>query len=200
MQKNDLTVFCGWRHPEPFSDVNYTYAVNGYSVIRVPKIECVILTNDVTKKIEQLIENYHTNTLEPFPKINGINGKKCRSCNGTGKIVEIECYECSGVGEVGWFNGFHDYEADCKGCDGTGRAKTPSQDGEHCEECNGTGIKKIQTPIRIGGFRFDSNLLYHFSVLPNAMIGITRHKTHGDAAVAYLEFDGGVGLVMGMSE
>ena len=61
--------------------------------------------------------------------------EKCRHCGGAGEIVDSDCPECDGEGELEFETDFHDYTATCKSCQGSGLG----QEQGSCENCNATG-------------------------------------------------------------
>lgn len=204
MTKDDLKVFCGWKHPEPWSNENYTYATNGSVLVRVKKLDDVPIIDDLSeipKNADSLIDKYTVGVLGPFPEILKIVGHDCHQCKGTGNVTEKECPECEGDGDVYWETNRHKYEAECQECDGRGKIRTTDPNGETCEECDGTGIVAEMKRISVDGFDFDSNLLYHFQKFPNVKIGAKKagNNNIGVYGVAFIKFDDGVAVIMGVS-
>lgn len=203
MTKDDLKVFCGRKLQEPWSNLDYTYATNGSVLVRVKKLDDVPVKDELSaipKNADSLIEKYVVGVLGPFPEIEKIVGDSCYQCKGAGKVTEKECPECEGYGNVYWETNRHKYEVECQECGGCGKIKTTDPNGETCENCDGTGIVAQMNRISIDGFDFDSNLLYHFQKFPNVKIGAKNvgENSSGAYGVAFIKFDGGVAVIMGL--
>lgn len=170
---------------KPFSDDQYTYATNGFVMIRIDRLNDITDTPPIT--LDPLIKQYFDCVpLCPMPEI---KAKKvaCSKCDGEGKITE--CPECRGMGIIEWDNQYHSYKDECKTCDGEG-VLPKGKDG--CEDCEGSG--KVDDPhqsIEIDGVNFLPKTLEPISKLTNVLFFVrSGYKP------ATFSFDGGMGIVM----
>lgn len=78
----------------------------------------------VEKVVEEVVEEFGSRVC-------------CDSCApmGMGRCL---CPECNGAGEVVYRNGYHEYEWECKSCDGDGKQGWHRTD--QCPACHGTGL------------------------------------------------------------
>lgn len=116
MSEINLIPFC---HPDrkilklPFSIGNFTYAGDGYCVVRIPRRSCieeVLGAPDISKlHFVQEIAFSPFNLDDAFAHpAEWETNENCRECNGSGS--EHECPDCT---------------CDCEDCDGTGTVTVP---------------------------------------------------------------------------
>ena len=170
---------------QPWSREGFTYATDGFAVIRIPRIANVP-ERPTAPKAEKVFTYYPAPAgpwLEfPTPEETGIS-TVCPRCRGQ----EVHCKECNGSGMVEFSNRYNDYEIQCKSCSG---------EGDTCSKCGGSGEEDPQPETVFAGFRFKSVYLRAFRALPGAKINVPVDPK--DAA--WIKFDGGDGLVMPMSQ
>jgi hypothetical protein len=176
----------------PFNIDGFTYATNGHFAIKIPAIE----EYAGFEKLDSVsglsfCESTPVNLFTTLPALldGVIINVKCNLCNGTGK--NKTCSDCNGDGEVYWesYCG-HEYEAECKECDGTGKVVGSS---ETCDNCNGTGSEVEDTIVTIGTKYLNTKLLDILAKLPGCMIA-TEAVT--ELKPIPFKFNGGVGIIM----
>jgi hypothetical protein len=131
-----------------FAQGGFIWGTNGNIALRAPlETEGFIDTDASTPKSHQLrrpnaaglLSDYLSQPWQgdslsiSFPERTPM---KCGTCKGLGRFNV--CEECNGIGTVNWYSDKHNYEADCKDCDGDGRNACASGENE-CGECNGKG-------------------------------------------------------------
>lgn len=172
----------------PWSIGEFTYATNGFILVRVPRLPEVPERENVVNIQAVLGENPEpTEGYVGSPGIGGLQIPECPKCKGIESNPE-GCEECEGSGVVTFENDFHDYECTCQSCDG---------DGKHgrCLKCNGTGylINSEDALIEIAGSWFKKiNIL-----------NLTREFGHLEIAppcpagkASWVRFRGGHALTM----
>jgi hypothetical protein len=169
---------------KPFSDELYTYATNGYVMIRVDRVDDVPINSPVT--LEHMEELFDCTPTTPMPEIT-ITKKQCPACEGSGRVTK--CPECDGCGWVDFDNRFNTYEVECKSCDGDG--VTPGNKNS-CDVCKGTGkIVDKEKNVEIDGIAFRSTILDPITKLTNVKFFVRKEDKP-----ATFSFDGGMGVVM----
>jgi len=188
------------RYDEPWSDGEFSYATDGFILIRVARQEGIrdiseIPGGAVDIKILEKIIDYKIKDWYPVPNIT-TKKEICQRCKGTGKVYI--CPECDGTGHITAstdYNFYHDLY--CATCDGTGIIFDEEDrlalaiDHTICDYCDGTGFTNSDEETKIGNAYFPNNLLEKLSELPNCKIGVFDKNEP-----AQLKFDGGVGLIM----
>jgi len=126
---------------KPFQLNGRTIACNGHIFLSMPEHgNYEQFPNEYLSKFLPVIENFRQGKFVPvpdnliFPEV-----KDCPYCHGVGKSSQKDCRECEGAGEVCWNSGFHDYEAECQGCNADGIIITVGGD-QTCSGCMGTGV------------------------------------------------------------
>ena len=149
-----LKKFCGdprysERIGSPWSKGKFTFATNGYILVRVPRLQEVPEREDAVNVGAVLKVN--PEPVEGFvdgPGIEGLDIPQCPRCKGNESEPQ-EFEECDGSGVVNFENSFHEYECTCQSCDGDGEL-------DHCRKCHGTGylIDSEEALIDIAGALF----------------------------------------------
>lgn len=171
----------------PFNYEGYTYASNGYAIVRVPLLP-EYLTNDKIKP-GKLFDANAGHDLQPLPVYEKPELKPCKTCEGTGKISL--CPECDGNGELEVSSDYSEYTVQCKSCDGDG---TATGDSKVCDRCQGSGKEK-KIPIKVGSVYIALDYLELIETLPNLRMDCTITDNFSPVPFA---FDGGEGLIMQM--
>ena len=174
------------RLSNPWSEGDYSYATNGYLMVRVDRFPDIPNGKPVT--LERMEEYFNVVPETPLLIIK-YKKQQCGVCEGSGRISR--CPECNGLGMVTFDNAYNNYEVDCKTCDGEGSLVGGK---EKCQECNGEGkiIDKSQT-VDLDGVQFMVATLEPIFKLPNVKIFVRK-----ECAPATFSFDGGMGIVMPM--
>lgn len=149
----------------PFGIGSYSYATDGRIVIRVPRINGVE-ENEKAPNAEKLI----------FLEFNGHTVFEWNEIpTDLPDPVQTRCNECIGRGVVVLKNRYHEYECQCKSCDGD-------------------GIDEHPTPVAIGSAHYGLTylLLLRISTTGCKIGFIGKNKP------ARLQFDGGDGYLMPM--
>jgi hypothetical protein len=141
----DLQQFCGEMKAisAPWSEGDYSFATNGYALIRVPR------RSDIAEN-------------EKAPPIMGQNigsefGKEPAAWLGIPEFpppADEECAECGGDGEVRPSTPYNTY------------------DEQECLSCGGRGKSGGINPVQIGGVYFSDRLLAKLLTLPNVKVGV----------------------------
>lgn len=191
----------------PWSHGEFTYATNGYIIIRIPRLADVPENDECPKVWEgDLAELF---TREPaawidVPEVD-YEGEECERCDGTKEAYL--CPECEGYGEVFLQSRFNVYEGqDCATCNGDGQLPQDEWDAfvkchsfkgepikEVCDGCDGTGIATCRESHDVNGVLINEKYLWMIGNLPGAKLG-----TFGEPDPVRFTFDGGDGLVMPM--
>ena len=172
----------------PFTIGDYSYASDGYIIVRVKRLEGVALM-DKEQNIKMVSElfskvNKSVDNLPEFPCIS----RKCSSCNGTGHVAP--CKECEGEGTLSFESKYHSYEVDCKGCCGDGYLMASS--GDSCSQCNGEGQIVLYETVHCGSRKLNNQLLAKIKDLPEIKISHIGEPL----SPCYFTFNGGDGYLM----
>lgn len=167
---------------KPWSVGEFTYASDGFVLVRVPRLaEAPEIPNPVNALSIFESNPKPTAGFVPLPTIAQIGElKTCTKCNGEARSV---CPECDGYGELDLESDFNTYTVDCKSCGG---------DGEDCAECCGTGKVEPTPWVEIEGKRFTTGYIRAFMKLPNARIAVNAEI----GKPSWIKFEGGDGLVL----
>jgi hypothetical protein len=171
---------------EPFSVGDFTYATNGYLIVRVDRLQSWGETESAPNVARLNWDHDSIGLWIDPPQAEDISPEACKPCKGTGKLSV--CPECHGHGEVEAETDFNTYECDCATCNGSGKV----DGGSHlCDDCLGSGeYLETKVPWRDGGITMKALRL------ASALPGI-QFSTYGTAEeVVRIKFDGGVGLLM----
>jgi len=180
----------------PFTQGDYTYALDGALIVRVPKMNGFDMEDE--KKfpaVDTLPWDHDTLTVWEDPPSGALSGiPKCGICDGTKKAST--CPECDGEGVVEFDNVHHTYECECETCYGDGYAKGGIKD---CPECEGTGKDLKKGRVKFGDRYFS---VYYIRKIKKELTGIkmSRHGDPNDHAPLLFIFDGGCGMLMPMGE
>jgi hypothetical protein len=188
MNLEDFSPFCSGynkKMEKPWSRGDFTYASDGFIVIRVPRREdCPEIENPVNA---EAIFNVTPEPVDGFialPSIEKIGELKvCPKCKG--KALE-ECPECDGEGELDIRSDFNTYTVECKSCGG---------EGDECAECHGAGNIEPTPTVEIGGSMFTTPYIRALIALPGAQIAVNRDSRKA----SWIKFKGGDALLMARS-
>lgn len=185
----DLSFFCGEDEEValPFSEGIYTYATDGYIIVRVPHREGAD-GKMPPGGIGFSFEPMHAGGWQEIPDLPAAQTKKCPTCRGIGKVNP--CVDCDGEGEVYFSKGRHAYEFECQECYGDG--VVPGK-RETCRFCKGVG-KMLADSLActvISGTKLTLELLRKIKTLPDANI----YLPPSPGGLVSFRFDGGVGLL-----
>ena len=198
----DLQAFCStdsYRSNilRPWSKGAYSYATNDHIAIRVDRREDVP-ENEAAPDVEVALRRAQAGVGDTpavhVPVLDEPAQKMCDLCEGSGKSHKCPDDECDG-GTVIFNTGRHEYEFECKQCDGHGFIAGGEAD---CPDCAGTGLGGHETiPISVEEQYFDQfYLALATKHLPKCWI--TTNKSNRLEA-ALLKFDGGIGALMPMN-
>jgi len=126
---------------QPFNVGDYTVATNGHVMLAIPRNHAFDeLHSTIAQKAINILEIGKTHTWHTLPpaKIT-VPRDKCRACDGGGRSTKLDCYECGGNGEVHLVSRHNTYCNECKTCYGDGFIHSPTENGEDCAICHGTG-------------------------------------------------------------
>ena len=194
-QKNeiDLQVFCRSSDKSfavPFSNEFYTYATNGHIIVRVDRRQEMTGKQDKVRPEAISFTPQHDGEWRQLPDYSAAPKKKCRVCDGRGKV--LVCPECGGEGEVVLSNDWHEYEAECKSCYGDGwLAGIESEKLVVCERCAGSGEVYGKEGTKIGGSMVALCLLDKLKTLPEVEVFLPELK-----GMINFRFAGGCGALM----
>jgi len=190
----DLDKLCSKRIEElekPFSDGEYSYACDGYILIRVPRRDDIIDPVPECLKLHKVdIGKRPVQTLE-IPKFDPPKMIECRVCRGR-KATRV-CPECKGE-DLYIENDFHEYEVDCKTCNGHG--VIPKTGGEPCGNCDGVGAVENDgryDSVMVGELEIAKRLLNKAKDLPGIRMAATSPGNY-----LRIFFDGGDGAIMAL--
>lgn len=159
----------------PFLQCGYLWATNGVVIIGIPSSTGEKRdTPDTTPFTINIPETGWLNIPE-------VEVAPCEFCNG--KVVDIKCGECNGVGAVTLKNKWTEYDGiECGSCDGFGELHI-------CPRCSQTGVQG--KGVTLNGVYFGANILHFIKDLPGVQICPTEPMKF-----AYLRFNGGIGAIM----
>lgn len=143
MPEIDLTPFCSKdRHnlTRPWSLGDWTYAIDGFIGIRLPRRADVPENPDAPEAVVKVFAPADRIAFRPLTAtIPLLTPPACRTCEGAG--WGISCAECGGSGEHGCDCEYCDRR--CKACDGDGiepgPPDAPAKRRRACPTCTGTG-------------------------------------------------------------
>lgn len=196
----DLQIFCGTvcrdDLAEPFGDGVYTYATNGYIVVRVAFVDGT--KKEFPLRMEEAIRDVkfnpdHEGKWVSIPPYESPEKKTCHHCSGTRK--SMGCEDCDGEGHIMFNHGRYVYECECKRCRGEGMVPG----GENtCTTCDGSGelYADPYAGVKIGNVKLAIKLLDKIKSLPGAELYLPAPES----GMVNFRFDGGVGLAMKMIE
>jgi hypothetical protein len=180
-----IQAFC---HNEPEKNIGkpwtvgeFTYATDGFRLLRVPAIAGVDPNNRGVA-----ITNLYLKA-GPMPDTGWVDlpalppTAPCPKCQGGKKPV---CEECDGNGTVSLSNSYSTYDdIECASCGGTGV-------GEECPECWGYETVETEPEILIGGVTYKTYQIRSFKDLPGVQIAPAK------GVINWIRFDGGDVLIM----
>lgn len=178
---------------EPFSDDQYSYATDGFLIVRIPRVK--ELNNDVPTivKLTELPFDSDKAAYAPVPSYEPPEMENCPVCRGVRK--SYSCDECNGDGFVKWQSGSNAYEAECKNCHGDGYL--PGGE-ETCHWCDGRGLvqsDEYEVAHDYGnGYGVSKALLEKVKILPGLSVS---SNMVGDRFIPF-KFLGGDGILMAM--
>lgn len=194
----DLSPFCGSfvddKFASPFGVGDFTYATDGHIIARVPFV--VGTEREPPVKIDGLqFSPAHEGTWQQIPDYEPPELRQCPQCQGHKKCAA--CEDCHGQGEVSFSIGRHEYECECKECDGTGfvpGGETP------CDCCHAVGsvYKDHHAGLILEGAKLSLKLLDKIKSLPEAQIFLPA--LNPAKGWVHFRFDGGVGFAMVMMQ
>lgn len=184
----DISRFCGMHLPQQYARSpsryeGFVYATDGRIGVRAP-----VHTVSGADSIEQgdrsplipLFERFDADRYDwhPLPPLTPTEGRRCGTCEGTGRVTP--CTDCDGEGE--FEHGAHTYG--CKHCDESGvlPVHDPQESARPCGECAGSGVDS-HTGVEVGaGFYALRYLLLIAEEYPDAEIGVP-YKDPGEMAM-----------------
>jgi len=198
----DLKPFCSksGELSEPFSDGEYSYATDGFVLIRIPRqsdikknlpVYVSKLTNKQAVNLEtrnDAIPYFNHDSLTDWIDMPVLPDRAvCKKCNGAG--VLHTCCECDGSGTVGLENEYNSYNIECASCDGSGKA-----DEILCNKCEGEGkVSEVPFIEFVGaGMRIATKYLYKIKDLPGIQLSISGQDW---TKPVRFRFTGGAGLL-----
>lgn len=191
--KELLQKFCNTdddsRLSEPWSDGLYSMASDGHIAIRVDRVAEITKGKPFDKEVRWVPEL--DGEWVDLPEYSLPEMKPCRRCKGTGKISI--CYECDGDGVICFSNRYHEYEVECLSCSGGGDISG----GDHvCKTCNGNGKYFAEKVVEVlfNNHKVNALSLEKIKDLPKIKI----FTTPTDGELFHLQFDGGMGVMMGL--
>jgi hypothetical protein len=160
----------------PFNRDGKSCACDGFAAVFFPLDEKYQEPESDKKfDVAKLVNEIESSEFIPMPIIEMPEISNCEKCNSTGKATTKECVECNGEGEVSFENDYHDYECECKSCDGSGE-KTVVGVG-FCNNCKGTGkIYERNDVVKIGSIFISANYLRLIIDVPDLQICTKKDK------------------------
>lgn len=180
----------------PFQLNGRTVASNGHVFVSMPEHgDYLPLPNDYLPKFLPLIDKARQGDFVPLPGHLVFPEKfDCAYCRGCGQSTVTKCTECNGEGEVTWYSGFHDYDAECLSCAGDGEKVIPGGN-QRCKNCKGTGrVYRIENFVMVLGLGINPNYLKAIIDEPDLEIAIDRKNNK----LAFRTSDN-FGIIMGMN-
>jgi len=192
--------------PGPCHLGGFTYATNGFLVVRVPGAFGIEhqRARDCVKFLEPNSDCSGAPVTLTAQEVRPLL-HKCTEChpNPESPTERIECPECDGEGEVEWETEFNHYEAECKTCggDGTIREGQGELKREECLNCFGTGLAPkwnryhitAKDAVPIGPAFINPTFVY---LLATDFGPITFYAQESSTAGIPFRFEGGDGCVM----
>ena len=169
----------------PWNKDGFTFATDGYILIRVPLMAGVPERINHPEDVNLIAENPEpTGGFIHLPSLESMGVTICPRCKGNPPDSE-KCPECEGRCEVELSNSHSDYTVECKSCEGEGEV-----DG--CKRCKGIGYLMKEDRVEIAGCKYQTiNLIAFSRHLPNCSIA-----PGGKGKASWIHFDGGDGLIM----
>jgi hypothetical protein len=187
MNAADLLPFChasSLKMMAPWSHGDFTYASDGFVVVRVPRLpEVPEIKNPV--KAHKIFEDTPepATGFVPMPTIEEIGETTvCPKCKGDSDGGE--CPECDGEGNVTLETDYNSYECECKTCGG---------EGTGCKECNDMGYLEPTPKCVIDGSTYTTGYIRLFMEIPGARIAANIVNPR---VPSWIKFDGGDALLM----
>ena len=175
---------------QPVTRGEFTYATNGFMIIRVSKIDR--FTSNPPFDIHKVaITPEHAGEWIDIPEYKTPEKVKCTSCHGIGFCQE--CHECDGEGIVFWNTDKHRYEAECAECYGEGYIPGGDKKCPYCD--NGFAYENDWLPINIHGEKINTAILDKIKGLPGIKIFIPSAED-----IISFKFDYGDGAIMCMRD
>jgi hypothetical protein len=197
MKEIDLKPFCSKDTDRnsittPFSQGEYTFATDGYIMVRVPRRPKVEARKNAPNAAGMPSFALDGEWL-PIPDIDKEASEPCLHCQEKGKVARKDCPECDGEGTLEIDGDYHTYTVTCKSCDGEGTIETSDDEGDTlCPKCHGEKGVPATVFVPVGPQKFQVTYLKMLKAL-NAEICVP--ETYDPAR---FRFDGGDGLLMPM--
>lgn len=181
-----LQKFCATEHfrealKTPFSRGEYTYATNGFVLVRVPRIAEVAENSEAPNTDSPNVAVYFSETEGSWADMPDLVVEMMRV-----PILDKKCPECDGAGTVELENDFNEYEAECRTCDGKGwigDGRTKEVPKEHF-------IRFMERTYQTAGL-----------LLIQSLPGVQVRGLEGrECRHLQFRFDGGDGVVLGRRE
>jgi hypothetical protein len=178
----------------PWSVGDFSFATNGYIIVRVPG-RPNIAGRDDAPKAEKLFAD-HLSGKAPTgspPDISAFKSETCPACLGSGAVMP--CDDCEGEGVT--------HGEECDACEGEGLTAIPDgedpKDQEECLICDGSGSvfdlpRGNHTSVEVApGHYVAARYLAVLNSLPSTVWNIADRAS--DSPIPFW-FDGGDGLLM----
>lgn len=190
MNVKKLNKFCGYRENEriatPWSSGDFSYATNGFILVRVGRITSVPERTDTVNYQAVLDKNPEpSDGWVDAPGIEDLHIPECPRCKGK-ESDSVPCEECDGDGYVTLQNDFHDYECECKSCDGDGETGG-------CSKCGGTGYLFDDARVHIAGAEFKTGQILE---LTRTFGPLQIAPPSPDGKASWIKFKDGHALIM----
>lgn len=200
MSQIDLQPFCATEDSKhllarPYAQGGYRCACNGRLAVRIPTTDADDAPTETwtPPKLPEVFAAVTHSPPHPWPESTPIviRPRYCTTCNGRGKNRGPACDTCKGKGfETCNLN----HEHECLWCTGAGYFYSGV-----CPTCKGTGD---QLAREIDGAVIDLHYERLISALPGVLVAGIYHsisKTVTGNPGIYFTFDGGEGVVLGIS-
>ncbi|MDF0750331.1 hypothetical protein NLU14_08815 [Marinobacter sp. 71-i] len=152
------------------------------------------------EKIEQFLDLAAAANFSPMPELTFPEMPDCADCKGAGKHSKKDCPECDGEGEAMAETAYHEYEVQCRMCDGDGQVDSDEPEGD-CQHCNGKGKRWTDNDrMKVEGIPFDMNpaLMLRIADVPGMQIA-PLESSEISRCIAFKCADG-IGIIMGMRD